>query len=128
MGVLAGMRNCGVQDMLIACMGGLSGFPEAVQSLYPDTGVQPCIVHMVRNSTKYLSYQGLKKACADLQAVYSATTEAAGHDALEDFGKIWHEQHPMIYQSWQRHWDVLGEFFKYPLKSAALCICIRLTR
>jgi len=114
MAVLTELKNRGVKDILIACMDGLSGFPEAVRAVYPDTRVQLCIVHMVRNSTKFVSYKDLKKVCADLKAVYSANTEAAGHDALEDFGKIWNEKYPMICQSWERHWDDLSEFFKYP--------------
>jgi transposase-like protein len=69
---------------------------------------------MVRNSTKCVSYKGLKKVCADLKAVYSATSGEAGREALEDFGKIWNGKYPMIYQSWERHWDDLSEFFKYP--------------
>jgi transposase-like protein len=114
MGVLTELKNRGVQDILIACMDGLSGFPEAVRSVYPDTRIQLCIVHMIRNSTKFVSYKDLKKVCADLKAVYSANTEAAGRGALEDFGKIWNEKYPMIYKSWKHHWDDLSEFFKYP--------------
>jgi len=114
MGVLAELKNRGVQDILIACMDGLTGFPEAVRSVYPNTRVQLCIVHMVRNSTKFVSYKDLKKVCADLKAVYSANSDEAGHDALEDFGKKWNDKYPMIYQSWQRHWEDLNEFFKYP--------------
>jgi putative transposase len=114
MGVLAELKNRGVQDILIACMDGLTGFPEAVRSVYPDTRVQLCIVHMVRNSTKFVSYKDLKKVCADLKLVYSANSEEAGHDALEEFGKTWNGKYPMIYQSWQRHWEDLSEFFKYP--------------
>jgi transposase-like protein len=114
MGVLSELKNRGVQDILIACMDGLSGFPEAVRAVYPDTRVQLCIVHMVRNSTKYVSYKDLKKVCADLKAVYSASTEDVARGALEDFGKMWNGKYPMIYQSWERHWDDLSEFFKYP--------------
>jgi transposase-like protein len=84
MGVLTELKNRGVKDILIACMDGLSGFPEAVRTVYPDTRVQLCIVHMVGNSTKFVSYKDLKKACADLKAVYSANSEESGHDALED--------------------------------------------
>ena len=118
MGVLTEMKNRGVHDILIACMDGLTGFPEAARSVYPDTRVQLCIVHMVRNSTKFISYKDLKKVCADLKAVYSANTEAAARDSLEEFGKKWDEKYPMIYKSWVQHWDDLCEFFKYPLKSA----------
>ena len=114
MGVLSDLKNRGVQDILIACMDGLSGFPEAVRAVYPDTRVQLCIVHMVRNSTRFVSYKDIKKVCADLKAVYSANTETAGRDALEEFGKIWNAKYPMIYKSWDHRWDDLAEFFKYP--------------
>jgi transposase-like protein len=114
MGVLNELKNRGVQDILIACMDGLTGFPEAVRAVYPDTRVQLCIVHMVRNSTKFVSYKDLKKVCADLKAVYSAATEDAARAALDDFGKTWNNKYPMIFQSWENHWDNLSEFFKYP--------------
>ena len=113
MGVLTELQNRGAQDILIACMDGLTGFPEAVRSVYPNTRVQLCIVHMVRNSTKFVSYKDLRKVCADLKAVYSASTEAAGREALEEFGKTWDEKYPMIYKSWTHHWNDLSEFFKY---------------
>jgi transposase-like protein len=116
MGVLTELKNRGVQDILIACMDGLTGFPEAVRSVYPDTRVQLCIVHMVRNSTKFISYKDLKKVCAGLKAVYSANTEAAGRDALEEFGKTWSDKYPMIYKSWDHHWENLCEFYKYPFE------------
>jgi transposase-like protein len=103
MGVLNKIKNRGVQDILIACMDGLSGFPEAVRAVYPDTRVQLCIVHMVLNSTRFVSYKDLKKVCADLKAVYSAAGEEAGRKALEDFGKVWNVKYPMIYQSWEHH-------------------------
>jgi transposase-like protein len=114
MGILNELKNRGLEDILIACMDGLSGFPEAVRSVYPDTHVQLCIVHMVRNSTKFVSYKDLKKICVDLKAVYTAASEEAGRDALEEFGKIWNPKYPMIYQSWDTHWHDLAEFFKYP--------------
>jgi transposase-like protein len=69
---------------------------------------------MVRNSTKFVSYKDLKKVCSDLKAVYSAASEAAGRDALEEFGKTWNVKYPMIYKSWDHHWGDLSEFFKYP--------------
>jgi transposase-like protein len=113
MGVLNELKNRGVEDILIACMDGLSGFPEAVRAVYPNTRIQLCIVHMVRNSVKFVSYKDLKKICADLKVIYSAPTEEAGREALEDFGKIWNPKYPMIYQSWDSHWSDLCEFFKY---------------
>ncbi len=114
MGVLAELKNRGLQDILIACMDGLTGFPEAVRAVYPNTRVQLCIVHMVRNSTKFVSYKDIKKVCADLKTVYSAPTEESGRAALEEFRKAWDDKYPMIYQSWDRRWDDLSEFFKYP--------------
>ena len=114
--MLTELKNRGVQDILIACMDGLSGFPEAVRAIYPDTRIQLCIVHMIRNSTKFVSYKDLKKICSDLKAVYSSATEAAGRGALEEFGKAWNEKYPMIYKSWDHHWNDLSEFFKYPLE------------
>jgi transposase-like protein len=114
MGVLTELKNRGVKDILIACMDGLSGFPEAVRAVYPQARVQLCIVHMVRNSVKFVSYKDLKKICAGLKAVYSAATEEAGRVALEEFGKTWNVKYPMIYRSWEQHWEDLSEFFKYP--------------
>jgi transposase-like protein len=113
MGVLNELKNRGVNDILIACMDGLTGFPEAVRAVYPATHVQRCIVHMVRNSTRFVSYKDLKKVCADLKLIYTAPTEEAGRCALDDFGKQWNDRYPMIYQSWDMHWMDLCEFFKY---------------
>ena len=106
-------RYCGLKSD-IACMDGLTGFPDALRAIYPDTRVQLCIVHMIRNSTKFVSYKDLKKVCADLKMIYSAPTETAAREALEDFGKKWDKQYPLIYQSRDRHWENLCEFFKYP--------------
>jgi transposase-like protein len=112
--VLTELKNRGLQDILIACMDGLTGFPEAVRSVYPNARVQLCVVHMVRNSTKFVSYKDLKKVCADLKTIYSANTVEAGRNALEEFGKTWNNKYPMIYKSWDQRWDDLSEFFKYP--------------
>ena len=114
MNVLTDIRNRGVKDILIACMDGLTGFPEAVRAIYPDTRIQLCIVHMVRNSTKYVSYKDLKAVCADLKKIYSAPNEEEGLAALDDFGKAWNSRYPMIQRSWMNHWDDLNEFFNYP--------------
>jgi transposase-like protein len=103
MGVLTQLKNCGVEDILIAYMDGLSGFPDALRAIYPQTRIQLCMrtlvrVHMVRNSVKFVSYKDLKKLCADLRQVYSAADEEAGLDALEDLGRKWNDKYPMIYQ------------------------------
>jgi transposase-like protein len=113
MGVLNELRNRGVEDILIACMDGLTGFPDAVRAVFPATHVQRCIVHMVRNCTKYVSYKDLKKVCVDLKAVYTAADEAAAREALEAFGRTWDGKYPMIYRSWDEHWSDLCEYFKY---------------
>ena len=113
MGVLNELQSRGVEDILIACMDGLTGFPDAVRAVFPATRVQRCIVHMIRNSTKYVSYKDLKKVCADLKTVYTAANGGAARDALEQFGKTWDEKYPMIYRSWDEHWNDLCEYFKY---------------
>ena len=114
MSVLTDIKNRGVEDIFIACMDGLTGFPDAVRAVYPKTKVQLCIVHMVRNSTKYVSYKDLKEVCRDLKQIYSAVNEEEAIEALDDFGKKWNSKYPMIQRSWETHWDDLSEIFKYP--------------
>ena len=114
MSVLTDLKNRGVEDIFIACMDGLTGFPDAVRAVYPKTKVQLCIVHMVRNSTKYVSYKDLKEVCRDLKQIYSAVNEEEALEALDDFGKKWNGKYPMIQRSWEAHWNDLNEFFKYP--------------
>ena len=114
LGVLTDLKNRGVQDIFIACMDGLTVFPDAVRAVYPATKVQLCIVHMVRNSTKYVSYKDLKAVCQDLKQIYTAVNEDEALEALEDFGKNWNSKYPMIQRSWEAHWDDLNEFFAYP--------------
>jgi transposase-like protein len=113
MSVLNELKNRGVEDILIACMDGLSGFPEAVRAVYPRTHVQLCIVHMVRNSTKFVSYKERGELCRDLKEIYTASSEEGGRAALETFGGKWNGKYPMIYASWDSHWHDLCEFFKY---------------
>ena len=114
MSVLTDIKNRGVEDILIACMDGLTGFPDAVKAVFPDTHIQHCIVHMIRNSTKFVSYKDLKAVCRDLKEVYSAINAESGHEALEEFGKKWNNKYPMIQASWERNWNDLTEFFNYP--------------
>jgi transposase-like protein len=113
MSVLNELKNRGVEDILIACMDGLTGFPEAVRAVFPQTRVQLCVVHLVRNSTRFVSYKDRKEICNSLKGIYTASSEAAGREALESFGEKWNSKYPMIYQSWQSHWLDLSEFFKY---------------
>jgi transposase-like protein len=114
MGVLTELKNRGLEDILIACTDGLTGFPEAIRAVFPLARVQLCIVHMVRNSTKFVSYKDLKALCADLKKIYTAVSEQAGRDALGEFGKTWDSKYPMIYKSRDAHWQDLCGFFKYP--------------
>ena len=114
MSVLTDIKNRGVEDILIACMDGLTGFPDAVKAVFPNTHIQHCIVHMIRNSTKFVSYKDLKAVCRDLKEIYSAINAESGHEALEEFGKKWNNKYPMIQVSWERNWNNLTEFFNYP--------------
>ena len=114
MSVLTDIKNRGVEDILIACMDGLTGFPDAVKAVFPNTHIQYCIVHMIRNSTKFVSYKDLKAVCRDLKEIYSAINAESGHEALEEFGKKWNNKYPMIQASWERNWNDLIEFFNYP--------------
>lgn len=114
MSVLNDLKSRGVADIFIACMDGLTGFPEAVRAVYPNTKVQLCIVHMIRNSTKFVSYKDLKQVCGDLKEVYSASCEENALEALEEFGRKWDGKYSMIRKSWEGHWNDLSEFFSYP--------------
>ena len=114
MSVLTDIKNRGTEDILIACMDGLTGFPDAVKAVFPNTHIQHCIVHMIRNSTKFVSYKDLKAVCRDLKEIYSAINAGSGHEALEEFGKKWNNKYPMIQASWERNWNNLTEFFNYP--------------
>lgn len=112
--VLTELKNRGLQDILIACVDGLKGFPEAIAAEYPETKVQLCIVHMVRNSLKYVSWKDYKVVTAGLKDVYQSPTEAAARAALERFTEQWGEQYPQINKSWNAHWPNLITLFEYP--------------
>ena len=112
--VITEIRNRGVEDIFIACMDGLKGFPEAVTAVYPQTRIQLCIVHMIRNSTKFVSWKERKLICADLKKIYTAPSEKIGLDALDDFAAKWDARYPMISKSWRSNWENLNEFFAYP--------------
>lgn len=112
--VLNGLRNRGVKDILIACVDGLAGFPEAINAAFPETEIQQCIIHQIRNSTKYVSYKDLKALVADLKQVYAAPTETVALDALEHFGSRWDSKYPKIRKAWEKDWANLSTYFKYP--------------
>jgi transposase-like protein len=112
--VLTELKSRGVQDILIACVDGLKGFPEAIAAEYPETRIQLCIVHMLRGSLKYVSWKDYKKVTTDLKEVYQATTEAQALKALENFGITWNSQYPQIAKSWTNNWVNLRTIFDYP--------------
>ncbi|MDP0588973.1 MAG: IS256 family transposase [Candidatus Endonucleobacter bathymodioli] len=114
LGILTELKNRGLEDILIACVDGLKGFPEAIKAVYPDTHMQLCIVHMVRNSMKCVPWRDYKEVSADLKQVYSSSTE---EEALREFDNIeekWLSMYPQINRSWRQNWDNLNTFFAYP--------------
>ena len=115
LGIINELKNRGVEDIFIACIDGLKGFPEAITAVFPQTRIQLCIVHMVRNSTKYVSWKERKDICTDLKKVYGAPSEKIGLEALGEFEKKWDHRYPMISKSWRSNWENLNEFFAYPM-------------
>ncbi len=95
-------------------MDGLKGFPEAINSVYPQTHIQLCIIHMVRNSLRFVSWKDYKAVTRDLKAIYQTPTEEAGQQALEAFAAAWDSRYPQISRSWQANWPNLATFFAYP--------------
>jgi putative transposase len=112
--VLTDLKNRGVKDIFIACVDGLTGFPEAIEAAYPKTEVQLCIVHQVCNSLKYVSWKWRKEVAEDLRAIYSAATVEEAELQLEAFARKWDEQLPTISKSWRLNWDRLMPFMSYP--------------
>ena len=112
--VLTELKNRGLQDILIACVDGLKGFPDAINSVYPQTHIQLCIIHMLRNSLKYVSWKDYKAVTQDLKAVYQSPTEEAALMALDQFAQTWDDKYPQISKSWRTHWENLNTFFAYP--------------
>ncbi len=112
--VLTEIQNRGVKDIFIACVDGLTGFPNAIETVFPKTQVQLCIVHMVRNSVAFVSWQQRKQVCADLKAIYSAATESEAEFNLELFAEKWDKLYPSISKSWRAHWQYIIPFFAYP--------------
>lgn len=113
LGMLNDLKNRGVQDVLFFCVDGLSGFKEAINSVYPKAEVQRCIIHMLRNSFKYVSYKDLKKFSSDFKAVYKAPTEDAALAELESLKETWGKKYPYAISSWEMNWDVVRPFFQF---------------
>lgn len=112
--IMNGLKNRGVEDILIACVDGLTGFLQAIEAVFLKAEVQHCIIHQIRNSTRFVSYKDIKVLKADLKRVYAAPTEEAALSALEDFGNKWDGKYPKISKSWNDNWITLSTYFKYP--------------
>lgn len=113
--VLTDLKNRGAEEVYIVCVDGLTGFPEAIEAVYPQTKVQLCIVHKVRQSLTYVSWKDRKRLAADLKRIYSAQTLMAAEDALHEFSAKWDAQYPSISASWRRDWERVTPFFNYPM-------------
>ena len=113
-GVLNSLRNRGVEDILIACTDNLTGFSQAIEAVFPKTDIQNCIIHQLRNSSKYVSYKDIKALMADLKKVYTAADEEAALDALDSFAAAWDSKYPGISKSWYENWPNLSTYFKFP--------------
>jgi len=112
--VLTDLKNRGLQDIFIATVDGLKGFPDAIETVYPQTQVQLCIVHMIRNSLKYVSWKQRKEMATDLKTIYRADTVELAEENLGLFAKKWNPTHPTVSKSWSNNWERLIPFFAYP--------------
>ena len=113
--VLTELKNRGLKDILIACCDGLTGFPDAIQAVYPQTQVQLCIVHLMRNCLKYVPWKDKKQVAADLKPIYQAATIEEAERALDAFSQEWDDLYPAISQIWLRHWEHVIPIFDYPM-------------
>lgn len=112
--IITELKNRGVEDIFIACVDGLKGFPEAMAAVFPRTQVQLCVVHMIRNSLTYVAWQDRKAMVGDLRAIYTAANEEAARMALEDFKDKWDHKYPTVGASWERNWAEISPFLAYP--------------
>jgi Transposase and inactivated derivatives len=112
--VMNEIKNRGTDDILIACVDGLTGFTDAIGAVYPQTEIQQCVIHQIRNSTKFVSYKDIKALMADLKAVYTAPDEQSALFQLETFDEKWGSKYPKIAVSWRNNWVNLSTYFKYP--------------
>ena len=112
--VLTDLQNRGVEDILIASVDGLTGFPEAIASIYPQAEVQLCIVHQIRNSLRYVASKNHKAFMVDLKRVYRAASLGAAEAALDELESLWGEKYPIVIKSWRTKWEHLSAYFKYP--------------
>ena len=111
--VLTDLQNRGVEDILIASVDGLKGFPEAINAVFPDTEVQLCIIHQIRNSLKYVASKDQKQFASELKAIYQAFTKEEAENELDKLEEKWGKKYPIIFESWRNKWDNLSNYFKY---------------
>lgn len=114
MSILSDLRNRGVKDILIASIDGLTGFEDAIRAAFPKTEIQRCIVHQIRNSTRFVNYKDRKEFCKDMKEIYTAPNEEAGLTALDRFEEKWGGKYSYAIKSWRANWQSLSTFFKYP--------------
>jgi len=114
LGVLTELKNRGVKDILIACIDGLKGFPQAIETVFPETRIQLCIVHLVRASLHYVNWKERKRVAADLKAIYRAATEPQAAQELDDFIAKWGERYQAIGKLWRDNWDRVTPLFDFP--------------
>ena len=112
--VLTDLNNRGVKDICIACIDGLTGFPDAIKAIFPETEIQLCIVHQIRNSIKYVASKNQKAFMADLKLVYRAATKEGAELALDELDAKWGDAYPLVINSWRNKWHNLSAYFKYP--------------
>lgn len=112
--VLTDLKSRGVEDVLIASIDNLKGFAEAIETVYPKTEIQTCIVHQIRNTLKYVSYKDSKEFLKDLKTVYQATTKAIAEENLDVIQNKWGKKYTPIFDSWRNNWEYLSNYFKYP--------------
>jgi len=112
--VITDLQNRGVEDILIAAVDGLKGFPEAINAVFPQTEVQLCIIHQIRNSMKYVASKHQKAFMADLKPVYRAANKGAAETALDELEARWGQQYPIVIKAWRSKWENLSVYFKYP--------------
>lgn len=112
--ILNGLKNRGVEDILIACVDGLTGFTNAIEAVFPKTEIQQCIIHQIRNTTKFVSYKDIKALMVDLKKVYAAIDEQTALFELDTFEEKWGKKYPKIAHSWRSNWPNLSTYFKYP--------------
>ncbi len=112
--VLGDLQSRGVEDILLACVDGLTGFQDAIEAIFPKTQVQRCIVHQIRNSLKYVVWKDQKAFMVDLRKVYQAPTREQAETQLLQLGEVWGDKYAMAVRSWENHWDSLATFFDYP--------------